>query len=109
MVSIQTVEGEEEEEEEDLVMAIDTRDENEQSSTKRRPPVPTMRPRRGGMATIRETAEEKAEREKLQRTYIKRRQIINEILQTEKIYVKNMGLTVTVPVCSCAMRVMTCR
>jgi hypothetical protein len=87
------VEGEEEEEEEEVVMAIDTRDENEQGS--RRPVMPTLR-RRTGAATIRETEAEKAEREKLQRTYIKRRQIINEILQTEKVYVKNVGLTVTV-------------
>ncbi len=92
-VVARSVEGEEEEEEEEVVMAIDTRDENEQGN--RRPVMPTLR-RRTGAATVRETEAEKAAREKLQRTYIKRRQIINEILQTEKVYVKNVGLTVTV-------------
>lgn len=43
-----------------------------------------------------ESEAETAHREKLQRMYIKRRQIINEILHTEKIYVNNLEVVITV-------------
>lgn len=47
---------------------------------------------------ILESDAEAVQREKLQRMYIKRRQIINEILHTERIYVRNMEAAIKVSI-----------